>query len=563
MTTRLEEALKLDSRAVSHLHDDNLRTIISQAVMAQRTDRQENQILYYRPVSPIAEAVHRSRAKYVGIGGGNGASKTDTMLAEATMLATGMFSRGLGEDARAALRAKFRGPITVRVCCTNFITTVLPVILPKLQWWRWSGIDDQGGDRGHWGWVPRRSLRDGTWVRSWSEKTRTLRTLCYDPENLEEVLGESVWQFMAYHQDPPDFASGDVHLVLHDELPPYAIWRENEARTMRVGGLMRLAFTWPDDPSIPVGWVYDQVYEAGQPGPDKDPSTDWFEMRSWDNPNLSQEALGIQRDKWVREGGDDLVTVRMEGRPIHLSSRVHPLFTTTDQSWCIGCGRAPMGGRGCERCGADEEFIVQYNHMRDFNSQPLWPTVFLLDPHPRKPHMGLWVQVDTWDDLWVVAELVAEGGPEEVAEEVREVERRLELQIAVRLGDPSMLRSPSGAQRGVTWQDEFGAVGLKVDLADDSDVGRSRVNDFLRVCSDRKAPRIHFHPRCRLAARQMLRYVWDDYKHPEAHDQKQRPKEKDDDMPTLLKYLMNFGPTWRVLQQGHEVLRPRQKRTWR
>ena len=38
-------------------------------------------------------------------------------------------------------------------------------------------------------------------------------------------------------------------------------WRENEARVMRVDGRMMLAMTWPDDPSINVDWLYNEVYE--------------------------------------------------------------------------------------------------------------------------------------------------------------------------------------------------------------------------------------------------------------------------------------------------------------
>jgi hypothetical protein len=36
---------------------------------------------------------------------------------------------------------------------------------------------------------------------------------------------------------------------------------------MRVDGrLMLLAMTWPDDPSIAVDWLYDEVYEPGKSG---------------------------------------------------------------------------------------------------------------------------------------------------------------------------------------------------------------------------------------------------------------------------------------------------------
>jgi hypothetical protein len=54
---------------------------------------------------------------------------------------------------------------------------------------------------------------------------------------------------------------------------------------------------------------------------------------------------------------------------------------------------------------------------------------------------------------------------------------------------------------------------------------------------------------------QLSRYVWDDYRHADTRDQKQTPKDKYDDYPTLLKYLMNSDPSFTMLKQGAPVLR--------
>ena len=106
-----------------------------------------------------------------------------------------------------------------------------------------------------------------------------------------QILGESSIQFMSYDQDPSDFASGDFHLILHDEPPKEAIWVENMARTMRVDGTMMLAMTWPDDPTISVDWILDRVYEPGQRGKHKDPTIDWVNLLTTENLNLNQTAV--------------------------------------------------------------------------------------------------------------------------------------------------------------------------------------------------------------------------------------------------------------------------------
>ena len=51
----------------------------------------------------------------------------------------------------------------------------------------------------------------------------------------------------------------------------------------------------------------------------------------------------------------------------------------------------------------------------------------------------------------------------------------------------------------------------------------------------------------------MKRYVWDEHKRGLEKDLKQKPREKNDDYPTLLKYLLNFEPTFQFLRQGAPV----------
>jgi len=103
--------------------------------------------------------------------------------------------------------------------------------------------------------------------------------------------------------------------------------------------------------------------------------------------------------------------------------------------------------------------------------------------------------------------------------------------------------SPSGATRELTWQREFDNVGLHFDLADDSSVGRARLNDFIKPDPYFKRTRLRADPSCTDVAFQMKRYVWADRKNEEGKDQMQVPLALHDDYPALLKYLMNYLPT--------------------
>ncbi|MGE0373005.1 MAG: LAGLIDADG family homing endonuclease [Gammaproteobacteria bacterium] len=479
-------------------------------------------------------------------------SKSDTCLAEISALTTGIIPDSVPE-----LREKFRGPINVRIVVESITTTLHNIILPKLRWNKWSGVSEPGGEKGHWGWIPMTSLIEQQWEKSWSEKTRTLRVLCRDPDNWNVVLGESTWQFMSHDQDPSDFASGDFHIILHDEPTKHAIWVENQARTMRVNGVMMLAMTWPDDPAIPVDWIFDEIYEKAQPGPMKSPHHAWIELSTRENRNLDQRSIAIQALNW----NATVRATRLEGRPIRFSNRIHPLFTDSAAWWSFQAGKQiepeynDAGQPVCPETGSLD--VVEFSHVEEFDPSRTYPTIFVLDPHPRKPHMFFWAQVTPEDDYDIVLEGELSGTTREIYEYVTSLEASYGLQIRQRIMDPNMGMQAAAASRSreTTWQEEFANDGLFCDLASDTDVGRSRINDYLQPDRYTLRPRIRFASRCEMAIWQMKRYCWDDHKRTLDRDLKQTPKTKYDDYPTMLKYLLNLRPEFRSMLQGPQVIK--------
>ena len=538
----------IDARKLRRLPPEAFRSLAAQSLDLLQTDRRENQILYYRPASAAAERIHYSRAPIVGCGGGNRSSKTETVFVEIAALSTGVFPQH--QEINEEFHAKFRGPLNVRVVCRSLTTVLDQILLPKLQWWKWVGADDPGGMRGHWGWIPKLCLRDASWQRSWSAQLSTLTVLCRDPDEFDHVLGESTIQFMSHGQDPADFASGSFHIIMHDEVPSQAIWSENRARSLDVKGRRFLVMTWPEDPSIEVDWVFDEVYEPGRPGPNKSDRVDWFELYTTDNQFVDPKFVEEEAANW----SEQVRGVRLFGQPIRFSNLVHPLFSDLPRVWCFRCGvPRVVVDEICRECGSSD--TAEYCHVGDFEVEPAWPCVFLLDPHPRKPHMFCWAVVDPSDDISIVAEGAVDGEPVDVRQAVDDIERRLSLNTTIRLIDPNMGRSPANARiRENTWQDEFWEAGLVCDLADDSDVGRGRVNEYLKPDERTARPRLRVHSRCPTVISQIKRYAWDEYRHSAERDLKQKPRDKYDDYPTLWKYLLNFAPTFRMLSRGAPVI---------
>ncbi len=506
----------------------------------QAQDRQTNQLRYYQPVSAKARAIHLSTARTIGVGGGNGSSKTDTNLCDMVIRATGQIPLSLKDSYP---REKLRGPINCRIVVESLTTTLFPIILPKLDGRRWQGVDTAGGARGHWGWIPQNCLIEGSWEKSWKAHERILRCYYRDPDRPDVIIGESTFQFMSYDQDPSDFASGDFHDILHDEPPKEAIWVENMARTMRVDGTMRLAMTWPDDPTIAVDWMLDRLYYPAQPGPQHDPAIVWINLDTTDNPNLNQTAV-------ARVAGQMSATersTRIFGQPITLSNRVHPLFTDEPRTWCFACQELAIldDAGACGRCGAKD--AVRFQHVEPCVAQHSYPVIQVLDPHPRKPHMLLWLQVTPADDLEQIAELEVDDTPTVVWQQVQDLERDYGWTTITRMMDPNMGRSASGTDRSITWQDAFDQAGMRIDLADDGEVGRRIFNDYLKPDPHTRQPRYRCDPRCVKTIYQLKRYCWDDFKRTAEKGQKQRPKQKHDDYCACLKYAVNSQPSFRGL----------------
>jgi hypothetical protein len=522
---------------VSTLTDEQLLEMTSQVLALQEKDRQEFALRYYEPANETIGKLHSLTCGIIGIFGGNRSGKTEHALVEGIIRCTGI----IPESLKASYpRQKLRGPIKMRVTCESLTTVLDPIILPKLQWWSWSGVKPQGGEKGHWGWIPRHCLIGGDWKKSYNSRLRMLTLIYHDPDT-GRPIGPSYIQFMSYDQDPSDFASGDVNYNLHDEPPPHAIWKENRARCMGGGdgSTMIVSMTWPDNPAAPVDWIFDEIFDKGSPGPAKDPDVEVINIYTTMNKHLDQDKVTSSAAQMTKMEKD----TRIYGLPIRFSNRIHPDFTDQPKTWCYECGKVVLltTEGNCHEC--DSNYVSEFCHVEPLESVSTYPCVCLLDPHPRKPHFLAWVQITPNEDYETIKTLQVEGGAEDVRDAVKEVEDIHQWYSVSRLMDPNMGASPSGAKRELTWQMEFDNVGLHFDLADDSGVGRSRLNDFLKPDKIFMRPRFRINTSCTDAIFQMKRYVWDDPKKSERKDIKQVPLQKHDDYPALFKYLMNRLPT--------------------
>lgn len=527
----LENPALLDPSALT---DEELAELAQQVITLRDTTKQQRQLEFYEPASEEALQVHLSTATEQLIIGGNRSGKSEVMMVEWAIQMTGIVPlclRGIYPP------EKIRTPIRSRIVAESLTNTWAPVIRPKLQWWKWSGAGEQGGPLGHWGWIPPEFLKKQSWDDAWLEKERLLT-----------LVNGSTCQVMSYDQDVQDFSGSSMHLVCHDEGPPANIYRENKMRVIDAHGRLMIAMTPPDEESTSwkSAWIFDEIWEKRD-----SPDIDVFQLFTVKNRVLDRAMI----DKVTAGLTANQLKTRLEGAFMHLSGRIYPLYTDRKTPYCFTCQNATLVIDG--RCGSCEgSDLTTYTHFIDpIDSAQGWPTIFCLDPHPRKAHCMAWYSIAPSDDVFQVAELENGGEVEETAKKVKELEIKLGLNIVKRLIDPNMAKSPAGVtnKRGRTVRDEFDSVGLRCDLADDNrETARQRLSALMKPDPRTREPRFHVFNTCPRSNYMLQRYVWDEWATNASHnkDPKPLPAAKNDDFPALAQYMANSNPSYYGLNTG-------------
>lgn len=516
---------------------------IAQEHQSNRTQQQrENQLYFYKPVSEKARAFHYSKAPIKCAFGGNGSSKSETQLVDILIEMTGIIPLSLPDYPKE----KLRPPINARLVVKDFTNTWEGAIRSKLIWDKWTGLAD--GIRGHWGWVPKNLLINGKWEDSWSEKYRTLT-----------LTNGSTLQIMAHEQDVLSHAGASKHRIGVDEGPKYKMWRE-ECLRLREGGSISLAMTPPDDESESwdAAWTYDELYIKGMDGPDKDPDIDSFVFDSYDNPFTDHKNIEIMT-KGMTEAQRQ---TRLRGQFMHLGGLVYPVYTDATRFWCFKCNDKTLTVEGvCGKCSSTD--LCEYSNWISPDSRWYnYPTVFLLDPHPRKPNMMIWVSVSPVDDACQIHEMEIDKEPEDAAKLIFQFEKDLRLDIKARVMDAKM-RGQVGSHgaRGTTVGDMWDQVGIRCKGADnDFAVGKNRLTALLKPDRRTKLPRYVVFNTCKKTNYMFKRFSWDDYKNMEGREQKQAPKTLNDDFPALARYFANMDVSYRGLLMGNSIQHVTRKR---
>ena len=519
-----------------------------------REDMKQNQLVYYEPVNDDARRIHLSTARQVGIKGGNKSAKTGTLLAEAAIQMTSVCPASLAADYP---RGKLPGrPIRARLVVTSLVNAWDNNLKHKLQWHFWNGRPEArhgliGDPRcGHWGFIPRRFLIDGSWEKSWDEKHRIL--------TLQHPRTHAPWstlQVMSHDQDLSDFNQGAFDLVIEDEIPPEEIHRANMIRAMELNGRVMTGGTPPDERTgaVAVAWFYDQVLAPGLEGSDPEAV---YAVSLWTERNRTLDPA------WVEQFSRDLTPeqreARLHGESLHLSGLIIRGFTEKPRTWCFTCESAVLpAGATCPRCAGRD--LVAYCHLWDdedllWPGPREWPVLFYMDPHQSRPTACAWYKIDPEDNWWQIAELEVPGDAAVVKREVERLEREGGFGVPLwRKADPKItVQANQYAQRFegelFTIRRAFEDVGFAFDDANTNfTVAVERLEQALRPNRYTRGPRLRVHRSCRQTAYHVTHFTYLAGRRDPAGGS-DKPSRKNSDFVACARYLAMDDPDWRGCQ---------------
>ena len=319
--------------------------------------------------------------------------------------------------------------------------------------------------------------------------------------------GISTFDVLTHEQDSNVFEGWSGHWAWFDEPPP----RDKYIATLR--GLVDFdGRIWITATPITEPWLHDEIVLNVQ-------RKAWHKAVSiFDNPHLSRKAI----EEFMVSLTPEEKEARIHGKFLHLTGRVYGEFDTNVHL----LENLPKG---------HEE----------------WPVYFVLDPADRRPHHAIWAKVDPMNRVWIFDELVYKGTIEATSKEivVRERTKKIKTEDVIRILDPNKGRTPSAAT-GLKLIDEFAKHGVyfTANVNDDLALGHLSVKERLSFSKEKGIfPTIYFiRDTTRECVKQMLSYVWEDWRGRNAsgRSEKEVPKDINKDMPDCVRYLCMSKPTW-------------------
>jgi len=331
------------------------------------------------------------------------------------------------------------------------------------------------------------------------------------PEKYTLINGSSF--DICTHQQERDVFEGWVgSWAWFDEPPP----RYSFIGTMR-GLISKMGRYWMTMTPLSEPWIYDELVVR------LNKSVKVFYVDIRDNPFLKEKAI-LEFEKNL---SNEEKEARLHGKFLHLTGLVYKVLNPEVHYATLN---------------------LMDKNSNYFKLKKNW--YFVLDPHDRRPHCGIWAFIDPMNRKYVAYELFMEGTITQLCAYIRVFERAHNITGAIRIGDPNKLETPT-AVTGLKLKEEFARNGIYFDTKIDDDVttGHLAVKEELHYdkslpIEGLNCPRIYFSEEVPLTKEMFSKYVYQEWRGPssDSRNPKETPRDENKDFPDCVRYFVMKRP---------------------
>jgi hypothetical protein len=355
-----------------------------------------------------------------------------------------------------------------------------------------------------------------------------------------ELTNGSLIEFLGV-QDQVFLLGVGLHFVVLDEFPtiPYTVWYD-VIRPMLAdyNGDALFIGSVPDPKVHSISMEFIEMYEDLVSQSHFTGDIKGFSFPSMDNPYINHEKIARDIADMKKKGREGDVNRIYYGSYTREYGLVFPGFKH-DEHTCV-----------------------------PFDIPATWTRLMSVDPHPQKPIHGLWMAQDPNREWWFYREQSFEqdGGRhpltvQESAARMRSLEG--DEKIRIRLIDPTFAKMEQKVMGMKSVVQQYAQLGLYFREGNrDFMTFFNEITDRLRALPH---PTIHIFRTCPGLIRQIQGYMWDSWASAKARDDKgvkDRPKAKNDDFVSCMKYLANTNVPSTNPIQVRDTLRSLQAERW-
>ena len=317
------------------------------------------------------------------------------------------------------------------------------------------------------------------------------------------------------HQQEKDVFEGWVgSWAWFDEPPPRYAYIGTLRGLISNRGRFWLTLTPLSEP-----WIYDELVVPQE----KDIDVFYVDIR--DNPYLNEDSI----KEFEKSLSPEEVEARIHGKFLHLTGLVYKVIDPK----------------------------IHYVNLDLLNKNSIFYKTkknwyFILDPHDRRPHCGLWAFIDPMNKKYIAYELYQEGTITELSAYIRVFEKTHNIFNPIRIGDPNKLETPS-AVNGLKLKDEFNKYGIYFDTKIDDSITRGHLAVKEQLHYDKtlpidglNCPRLYFSEEVPKTKEMFAKYIYQEWKGAlrDSKNPRETPKDVNKDMPDCTRYFIMKNPTF-------------------